>query len=51
MEIAASWVLSPLLSGLVSASLYMVVDFAVLRRVFLLRIFGNFILKYLQQKI
>lgn len=32
-KIAASWVLSPLISGLVSASLYMVVDFAVLRRV------------------
>ncbi|KAI1719403.1 phosphate transporter family domain-containing protein [Ditylenchus destructor] len=31
-EIAASWVLSPLFSGIVSAALYMIVDFAVLRR-------------------
>lgn len=33
IEIATSWILSPLLSGIVSASLYMIVDFAVLRRV------------------
>ncbi|KAL3082780.1 hypothetical protein niasHS_010582 [Heterodera schachtii] len=32
IEIAFSWVLSPALSGFVSASLYLVVDFAVLRR-------------------
>ncbi|KAI3422566.1 hypothetical protein GPALN_013066 [Globodera pallida] len=31
-EIAFSWVLSPALSGFVSAFLYMIVDFAVLRR-------------------
>ncbi|KAL3083256.1 hypothetical protein niasHS_011058 [Heterodera schachtii] len=32
LEIALSWVLSPALSGFVSATLYMIVDFAVLRR-------------------
>lgn len=31
-EIAASWVISPVLAGLVSTILYMIVDFAVLRR-------------------
>uniref|UniRef100_A0A914HKF5 Phosphate transporter n=1 Tax=Globodera rostochiensis TaxID=31243 RepID=A0A914HKF5_GLORO len=32
VKITLSWVLSPVLSGFVSASLYMIVDFAVLRR-------------------
>lgn len=31
-EIVISWIVSPLLSGFVSATLYMIVDFAVLRR-------------------
>jgi hypothetical protein len=32
-KIAASWFISPLLSGLISSCIYMAVDFAVLRRV------------------